>query len=991
MSIIMKSEFYQVEKQEYIEEIACDVTVLTHTSSGARVLVLANDDENKAFCAGFKTIPEDDTGVAHIMEHSVLCGSRKYPLREPFVELMKGSLNTFLNAMTYPDKTVYPVASCNEEDFHNLMDVYLDSVFFPKLEKEAFLQEGWHYQVAGDGSLSYKGVVYNEMKGVYSSPESVLMQEVDRLLYIDTAYANDSGGYPDAIPGLTYEAYLDFHDKNYHPSNSCLVLYGAIDIERCLDQLHEGYLKNFEKREIEVACLEQKLFDKEVHGQISYAAAPGEQEGRSFLALSYLMCSNTEPREIAALQVLDHILIGTAASPLRKEMLSSGLGGDVMAYGLSDQSLQCSWSFGLRDTDADKKQAFLELFDKVLTDLVHDGISDKLVEAALNSVEFRLREADFGSYPKGVVYALNAISAWNYDCDPLERLKYEEVLQVIKDEVSKGGYFEGLIKKYFLDNKHRVVVACVPDEHLSELHAAEQKAKLEEKKQGFEVSEIEALREQEKALLVRQTTPDTPEALASIPALSRKDLKKTVEEIPTIEKQVGGIKFLIHPQAACNGVVYLKFVFDVSDLALDELPLARLFTTLCLNVGAGDLSFDELTTELACVSGGVSASFGLPKNLDGKLRRHFNVSAKVMVDKLPELMELMADFTKGLDFSDEKRVRELLSQAKSRIEASFVRSGEWFSRLMLNAGLDENSYCGELISGPSYLSFIEAQLVALDAGGFSAFQKSMQSLKERLFNKEALLVNLTARQEDVQVAETSCLAWIKDLASREVNYLPLEIKLKPENMGFATQGKVQYVSTGVNLKALGLADDSRYILLNQLLSTGFLWERVRVQGGAYGCFLSYNQFDGILNITSYRDPNLRETLDIYKELADHLRKLELSEEEFEKIVIGTFGRIDAPLSPSDKGGVALTRYLSGVNTERMQRRRDELLTATLADIRALADWFEALNENALICVHGSAEKVNEAAGLFDRIEVLAGAGGDDDDDEDDDDEDDFCK
>ena len=737
--------------------------------------------------------------------------------------------------------------------------------------------------------------------------------------------------------------------------------------------------------------MEQALFDKEVHGRIPYAAAPGEKEGRSFLALSYLMCSNAEPHEIAALQVLDHILIGTAASPLRKELLSSGLGGDVMAYGLSDQSLQCSWSFGLRDTDEDKKQDFLDLFDRVLADLVQGGIADKLVEAALNSVEFRLREADFGSYPKGVVYALNAISAWNYDCDPLERLKYEEVMQSIKDATAKGGYFEGLIQKYFLDNKHRVVVACVPDESLSESHAEAQGIKLSEEAKKLDTSELEFLRQQEKSLLERQTTPDSPEALASIPALSRKDLKKTVEDIPTIEKQVGKAKFLIHPQAACNGVVYLKFVFDVSDLSLEELSLARLFTTLCLNVGAGDLSFDELTTELACVSGGVSASFGMPKNLDGKVRRHFNVSAKVMVDKLPDLIAFMTDFTNGLNFSDEKRVRELLLQAKSRIEASFVRSGEWFSRLILNAGLDENAYCGELISGPSYLSFIESTLADLDSGGFESFQNLMMSLKKRLFNKDAVLINLTARQEDVGMAEANCLSWIGTLPSREVSYQPLEIKLQPENVGFATQGKVQYVTTGVNLKALGIEDDSRYILLNQLLSTGFLWERVRVQGGAYGCFLSYNQFDGVLNITSYRDPNLRETLEVYKELANHLRNLELSEEEFEKLVIGTFGRIDAPLSPSDKGGVSLTRYLSGVSTERLQKRRDELLTATLDDIRSLADWFDALNEKALICVHGSAEKVNEAADLFDRIEVLAGAGGDDDDDEDDDDEDDFCK
>ena len=407
-------------------------------------------------------------------------------------------------------------------------------------------------------------------------------------------------------------------------------------------------------------------------------------------------------------------------------------------------------------------------------------------------------------------------------------------------------------------------------------------------------------------------------------------------------------------------------------------------------MGAGDLSFEDLTTELACVSGGTSASFSLPKNLDGKIRRNFNLNTKVMKGRLPEVIELLSRVYEGLDFSDELRVRELLSQAKSRLEASFVRSGEWYSRMRLNAGIDESEYCGELISGPSYLEFIEALLTELDAGEFKAVQERLLSLKSKIFNKSGLLINMTARQEDLKSAKSECLKLVDLFDSRPVEYLPFKIDLKPGSLGVATQGKVQYVSVGVNLHKRGLKEHGHYILLNQLLATGFLWERVRVQGGAYGCFLSYNQFDGVLNITSYRDPNLRETLDVYKEIAEHLRNLDLSEEEFEKLLVGTFGRIDAPLSPSQKGARGLSRYLSGVDLNYLQKRRDALLASTLDDVRQLAQWFDALNEEGLICVHGASDKVYEAEELFDKIEVLSGAGGDEDEDEDED-EDDFCK
>ncbi|MDD7983339.1 insulinase family protein [Lentisphaera marina] len=979
----INSQFYQEKSHTYINEIASDAKVYEHPQSGAKVLFLKNDDDNKAFCIGFRTAPSSDNGVAHIMEHSVLCGSRKYPVKEPFVELMKGSLNTFLNAMTYPDKTVYPIASCNDEDFHNLMDVYLDSVFFPKLEKGAFLQEGWHYECDENSTPYYKGVVYNEMKGVYSSPESILFQELDAQLCPDTAYRFDSGGKPSAIPSLSYEEYCDFHKDKYHPSNSWTVIYGDVDEERCLEQLHNDYFKQFSKLENKNQdSLFQVPFAKERKARITYASAPVKEDSKqTFLAMAYLLCPSGESDELMGLQVLEHVLTGTSASPLRKALNSSGLGSDVIGYGISDQALQLSWTVGIRDSEEDKRDEFIALVDTVFKDLVENGIQQEHIDAAINSIEFRLREANYGSTPKGVVYALNAISSWNYDYDPLERFYYEKHLEQLKKSIAEGDYLEQLIEKYFIKNSHRVTLVCAPDEHLGAKEVEEEQQRINKAWSSFSEQEKESLKTEASKLLKAQAAADTEEDLATIPQLSRKDLRREINKIPYDVKEVGGVEYLRCPQNS-GGIQYIKWAFNLDDFSVEELPMAKLFALACLTCGTANKGFEELTTELASCTGGVGAYFSLPNNLVGEHKRSLFISAKVMHAREDEFLTLLNEVISDLDFSDSKRLNELLTQQISKVQSSFVKGGEWISRLILNSGINEADYLDEKVSGPSFLKFLHSCLERIESGDLG---RELLALKERIFNRQGLIVSLTGEEETIDQSLGKLELFSKGLSTLEKNSVQPQVKLEKANVALATEGQVQYVSTGVNLQEYGFQDDARFPLLSQLLSTGYLWERVRVQGGAYGCFLSYEKFDGVLNVCSYRDPNLEETLDVYKGIADFIRNLDLSEAEFDKIFIGTFGRIDSPMTISQKAGVMMSRYIAGIDNEILQERRDALLNCTLEDVKALAPWFDKLNESGNICVHGARARVEKASALFDRLDYLAGAGGDEDDEDDDED------
>ncbi|NQZ56349.1 MAG: insulinase family protein [Lentisphaeraceae bacterium] len=955
---------YQFISQEKVQEIHSECFLYKHSKSGARILFLENNDDNKVFCVSFKTPAENDNGVAHIMEHSVLCGSRRYPVKEPFVELMKSSLNTFLNAMTYPDKTIYPIASRNHKDFHNLADVYLDAVFFPELSQQAFEQEGWHYEHAED-SLIYKGVVFNEMKGVFSSPESYLDLAVNRALYPDSSYRFESGGTPEAITDLSYEEYLQFHREKYHPANASIIITGDVNRQQWLDYLDQDYLSHFDAPTFALPqIIAQEKLSEPVEVTCSYPADEDTGSKSSLLLLYFLTVKTTECEINFAMGVLDSILIGSAASPLRKALLESQLGDDILDYGYMNETLQTTWSVGLRDADAASKEAFKKLFFDTLQKIVDEGISKKLIEASLNACEFQLREANFGSYPKSLVYSMNIMSRWLYDATPMDNLKYEDLLTGLKEKIAKGGYFEELITQCFLDNKHYALVTCSPQLDLSAQLLEVENKRLAEHLDSLDEKQINELKEANDILNKRQQTPDSPEAVATIPHVSIKDIPQSIESIPSEETLIGKTPAFYHDLPS-QGIIYADLSFNCAVFTEADYPYLSLLAGLLLKCGTKNYSYDEFSQEVDCSTGGISAGLAIysSKKRSSGVGTRLYVKAKVMKDKLPELQKLLTEVLCEINFTDKRRIKELLGSMTSRLKTSILNNGDRTARGILLASLSPSGYLGSLVSGPKYLEFLKKITSEFESDS-SILVNKLLSLKKIVFEQTKLSFNISADKE--------LLGDIKKSFSSLVDLLPLGSEKDAEtgkrvdvqNTALFAPGAVQYVVKGINIKDLGYKSNGSIDLLNQLLSTGYLWERVRVQGGAYGSYMVCDKISGALQLASYRDPNLQETLDVYDALGDYLETLEISQEELDKLIIGTVGRIDAPMTTSQKGAASFNRHLTGISEDELNLRRRELLECSVEDLRAFAPYFKELATNGILCVHGNEKKLSEAEGLF---------------------------
>jgi len=966
MGNIIQSGFSLLE-ESYVKEISSQAKIFSHEKTGARLLFLTNDDDNKVFCSSFKTPPEDDTGVAHIMEHSVLCGSKKYPVKEPFVELMKGSLNTFLNAMTYPDKTIYPVASRNLSDFKNLVDVYMDAVFFPELAKEAFEQEGWHYEVEGSG-ITYKGVVFNEMKGVFSSPESYLDLATNRALFNESSYKWESGGYPPAIPELTYENYLKFHKEKYHPANSWIILYGDLDESYWLDYLDSEYLSKFSAPDFPLPEIKtQPLSNVEKDIDCLYPAADGEATDNTFLSMSFIVGSPIDRELNFAMGVLDAILIGSAGSPLKKALLESKLGKDTLDYGYCNETLQTTWSVGLRDSSPEKKEAFVELVFSTLRNLATNGIPEKMVAAAMNTCEFQLREANFGSYPRGLIYSMNVMARWLYDGNPLDGLKYEELLANLKEKVAQGGYFESLIERVFLNNKNYIVATCKPDEKMGQQLEAEEAKELESFRNELTDLEIDELKKMNQVLLKRQMTPDSPEALATIPRVSVNDLKKTIERIPNEASSLDGVRYLYHDLPS-QKICYLHLNFDSTFIKPEDFEWLSLFNSLLVKCGTEDLAYDEFVQNIAIHTGGISSTLNIYSTYlnENQCGTALNLQAKAMVQNMGKFSSLLKDVLYKVDFKDLDRVKNILGSMISRLSNTLKNNGDRVARNILNASLSSTGYLTNKVNSLEYLEFLKSVLEMVENTP-EKFWGKLQEIKAKVHSKRNLIVNVACDKEDFELVQKHIQELVQDLPAGESTEVS-KVNLEPGvHLGLMAPGAVQYVAKGINLNDLGYKNDGCFDLLNQLLSTGFLWEKVRVQGGAYGCYLSFDKISGALVIVSYRDPNLRETLEVFDGIADYLENLEMTESEFEKLLIGTVGRLDTPMTTSQKSKLALNRFLAGIDYETLDKKRERLLSSTVEDLKKFSSLFRVLAEKGKICVHGSESKLGETKDLFDKV------------------------
>lgn len=950
---------FRLLKAQEIAELNTVAKLYRHTKTGAELLSLENADENKVFGITFRTPPSDSTGLPHILEHSVLGGSRKYPVKEPFVELMKGSLNTFLNAMTFSDKTSYPVASQNLQDFYNLVDVYLDAVFYPRITPETLAQEGWHYELETlDAPLTYKGVVFNEMKGAYSSPESLVARYSEQSLFPDNVYSNDSGGDPVAIPDLTYEQFKAFHETYYHPSNARIFFYGDDDPEARFRLLDE-YLRDYDALAVESEIVLQAHID-EPRRIVEHYPAGEDQASKAFLTVNWLLSENMNQAETLALTILSHILVGTPASPLRKALIDSGLGEDVIGGGLDDYLRQLTFSTGLKGVDPANVGSVETLIHETLASLAADGLDPDMIEASVNTVEFQLREQNTGSYPRGLLVMFQALTTWLHDRDPFESMAFEAPLSAVKAQLAGDGrFFEKLIHSNLIDNQHRTSVILEPDLTLQDQQDAEEKARLAAVRKGLTEKNLSDIIERARRLKELQEAPDAPEALATIPNLGLKDLDPKPKSAPTDVSLAHGADVLYH-DLFTNGIVYLDLGFDLHSLPQDLLPYAGLFTAGLLELGTETEDFVKLTQRIGRKTGGISpATFTSTVRATRAATAWTLLRSKATVDQVDDLLAILNDILLTVNLDNQTRFAQMLLERKSRKEAGLVPGGHAVVASRLRAKYAEAYWASEQMGGLDYLFFLR-ELSDEVASDWPGVLRKLETVRELLINRNQMLCNVTLDGENwakIQPKLDGFLASLPAGPTRTAEWTPA-FDLVPE--GLTVPANVNYVAKGANLFDLGYELCGSTEVISHYVRSTWLWERVRVQGGAYGGFAVFDPHSGIFGYISYRDPNVLQTLDNYDQTAAYLDKLELSQEELVKGVIGAIGRIDAYQLPDARGYSAMARYLIGYTDEARQRYRTQLLSTTVEDFRSFADVLRKVAASGAVVVLGSEAAITAA-------------------------------
>ncbi len=962
---------YEIIQQEELRGIQSRGYLLKHKKSGARVLLIENNDDNKVFCIGFRTPPADSTGVPHIMEHSVLCGSKNFPAKDPFVELVKGSLNTFLNAMTYPDKTVYPVASCNDKDFQNLMHVYMDAVLYPNIyeHEEIFRQEGWNYKLdSKEGKLQYNGVVYNEMKGAFSSPESVLDRVVLNTLFPDTSYANESGGDPECIPDLTYEQFLDFHRKYYHPSNSYIYLYGDMDMEEKLDWLDREYLSHFEETEVDSAIRIQKPFQKMIEKELPYSIASDEsEEDNTYLSYNKVIGTSLDRELYLAFQILDYALLSAPGAPLKKALTEAGIGKDIMGS-YDNGILQPVFSVIAKNANLDQKEAFVEKIEEVLKDIVENGMDKKALEAGINYHEFRYREADFGSYPKGLMYGLQILDSWLYDDKkPFIHIEALDTFEYLKKQVGTG-YYEDLIRRYILENPHGAIVAVCPEKGRTARMDRELSRRLEDYKESLSKEAQEELVSRTKALEFYQSEEDSSEDLEKIPVLEREDISREIAPIYNEERTVDGVPMVFH-EIETNGIAYLDLLFDISGVSEELLPYVGILQAVLGVIDTTHFEYGELFNEINVHTGGIGTSLELypdvTKVKEKEFKATFEIKAKALYDKLPVAFKMIGEILTESKLSDDQRLLEILEMTKSRLLMRFQSAGHTTAVLRALAYASPSARLKDLTGGIEFYRVINRITENFEEEKEDLIRK-LEDLVVRLFRADNMMISYTATQKGLSGLDLLVDGLKQKLFTDPVEDAVCVLHCEKKNEAFKTASKVQYVARTGNFIDHGASYTGALQILKVILSYDYLWQNIRVKGGAYGCMSNFNRI-GEGYFVSYRDPNLKRTMEVYEGITDYLKKFTVSKRDMTKYIIGTISNIDHPMTPAAKGERSMNLYMNHVSPEMIRKERLEILEAQQEDIRALADVVEAILAADQLCVIGSEEKIDAEKEMFNAL------------------------
>ncbi len=978
---------YELIETKRIEELSTDACIYRHKKSGASIFTMKNDDDNKVFGIAFRTPAEDSTGVAHITEHSVLCGSDKFPLKDPFVELAKGSLNTFLNAMTYPDKTVYPIASRNDKDFDNLMNVYMDAVFHPNSVRDPriMMQEGWHYEMQDEkDDLIYNGVVYNEMKGVFSNPESVLERYIMHALFPDTTYGNESGGDPVDIPDLTFEQFKAFHARFYHPSNSYIFLYGDMDMDKKLEWIDKEYLSQYDAIEPNSDIAYQKPFTKMHEEEIAYSIGDNEPLDKNTYLSWNAVVDALDSKLNLAFDILDYALLSSPGAPLKQALVDAGIGEDIFG-GFQDGIRQPYFSITAKGTDKKDKDRFLKVIDDTLKKVVKTGLDKKTLLAAINHDEFQYREADYGRTPKGLVYSLASLDTWLYGGKPWEYLECERYYKELREDVDKG-YFEGLIEKYLLGNKHSALVICKPERGLTEKREQELKKKLAAVKAGMSKADIKKCISDTKMLKEYQAEPTSEEALMTLPLLNIRDIDKKADELSWKEERISDT-LVVNTELNTRGIAYLRFNFNTSCLTEEELQYAGFLKTALGYMDTKDHDYQDLTSDILLNAGGINYDTNAYPDISnyGHYTGVFSVDIKLLYDKFDFGFSIIDEILHTTKFEDKKRMLEILNEARSRERMRVEGASHSYAVNRATSYFSGTGRYSDLTGGISYYEFVN-RITAEFKKDQKALARKLWEVSAKLFRVENMFISIACERQGFEAFKKGFAQFKKSFsedAKKKSEYLKKTYKDykvydaaaamgadRPQivlsdnlNEGFKTPSQVNYVARTGRFDTDKLPYTGALRVLKIILNYQYLWLNLRVKGGAYGCMSGFGR-SGEGYFVSYRDPHLKETLDIYEGLPEYVRSFKTSERDMTKYIIGAISELDTPKTNSARAALTVSAFLSHVSNKMLQQERDQVLGTSEKDIRALAAYTEAILGKGAACTIGNNKLIEESKDKF---------------------------
>lgn len=962
---------YKLIQEKHIKDVNSDCVLLEHEKTGAKVFLMKNDDDNKTFGIGFKTLPKDNTGICHIIEHSVLSGSRKFQTKEPFMDMVKISMATFLNALTFPDKTIYPVSSRNEKDFKNLMDVYMDAVFYPVMKKDRriFMQEGWHYELENaEDELNIKGVVYNEMKGAYSVPETTLYYRVNNALCPDTVYAMESGGEPYEIPNLTYENFCDFHSKYYHPSNSYIYLYGDCDMEERLEFLDREYLSNFEKEKIDNFEGNQKPFENTKNVFDEYSVSKDEDtKNKTFLAYSSCFGESNGLKDGIIEKLLSEILVDMQGAYLKEALLKANICEDVSS--ISMESTKFS-SFGVYVINSEREylDKFKEIVENVLREVVKNGIGKEKLIAVLNRTEFSIREL-LNSTTAGVEYFFSIFDTWLYGGSPMDSLTFDEALSEIREDILNNRLLERVIEEKILNNNHKAFIVLSPSAGLNDKKDLAQKEWLKRYKESLSKIQIEKIIENTKNLIEYQQTESTEEQKATIPKLKIEDIDKETLKIPNEVEKIEDITVLKH-NIFTSGINYVDICFDLKHISKDEIVYLSLVENLLKSLDKKSMTYKDFSVETFLRCGRVSTAITTLTNAKNreKFVPKFVVSVKFLGEKLKETVELLKVLLKETIFTDKNRIKEEVLSIKGELEQDVLGAGHMYGINRAKSYFSNKACYDERFKGLDYLKFIQDLAEDFDDRIDNVLEK-MEFVYNRMFKQNETIVNITTTEENFEEIKKAFVECVKEFPRFEdISY---DFTFERENLkeGIATSSDVNYVTFAGDLKKLGIEYSGSFSLLSKILSTTHMHNNIRAIGGAYGAGLSITR-DSEMLMFSYRDPNLKSTKETFNSVGKYVSEMEITEEELESFKISLVKDFNPLLTPKHKGYTSMVMYITGSDEKELELYLGQLLNTKLEDLRELGKVIdEVLSQDGFVVV-GNTNKIKENSKEFKNIVVL---------------------